>query len=89
MKQIRITFLAVFITSFGLFSQSNWEWTQQESGTTENLRDVYFVNNMTGWAVGTNGTILNTSDGGVTWSAQTSGTEEELTAVHFIDESTG
>jgi hypothetical protein len=89
MKKITITFLAIFIASFGLFSQSNWEWTQQESGTMANLRDVFFVNNMTGWAVGSNGTILNTSDGGSTWSAQTSGTDQELEVVHFIDENTG
>ena len=89
MKKITITFLAIFIASFGLFSQSNWEWTQQESGTTSHLNDVFFVNDITGWAVGSNGTILKTSDGGLTWSAQTSGTDQDLEVVHFIDENTG
>ncbi|MCK5839358.1 MAG: T9SS type A sorting domain-containing protein [Bacteroidales bacterium] len=89
MKKITITFLALFIGAYGLFSQTNWEWTLQESGTTSALKDVYFANNMTGWAVGSEGTILKTSDGGNNWSAQTSGTVEELQVVHFIDENIG
>ena len=31
---------------------------------------------MTGWAVGTYGQILKTTDGGTTWTAQASGTTE-------------
>lgn len=89
MRKITITFLALFVGVFGLFSQSNWEWTPQVSGTTAHLNDVFFVNDMTGWAVGSNGTILKTTDGGLIWSAQASGTVEELEAVHFIDQNIG
>ena len=42
-----------------------------------------------GWAVGWEGTILATSDGGATWEKQTSGTPEPLFAVHFVDAQTG
>ena len=89
MKKITITLLALFIGAYGLFSQANWEWTMQESGTTAHLNDVYFVDNMTGWVVGSNGTILKTSDGGVSWAAQTSETDQELSSIHFIDENIG
>lgn len=90
MKKNTITLLLIlFIGINGLFSQSNWEWTKQESNTTANLRDVYFVNNMTGWAVGSNGIIQKTSNGGISWSPQFSGTNQELEVVHFIDENTG
>jgi photosystem II stability/assembly factor-like uncharacterized protein len=89
MKKITITCLALFIGAYGLFSQTNWEWTTQQSGTTSALKDVYFVNNMTGWVVGAGGTILKTSDSGVTWTTQTSGTDQDLDVVHFIDENTG
>lgn len=89
MKKITITLLTLFIGVFGLFSQSNWKWTIQESGTTEALRDVFFLNDMTGWAVGDNGTILNTLNGGALWTAQTSNTDQRLSSVHFIDENTG
>ena len=38
-----------------------------------------------GWAVGTNGTIVATADGGAPWSTQNSGTDESLFAVSFTD----
>jgi photosystem II stability/assembly factor-like uncharacterized protein len=40
-------------------------WGVQQSGTAQNLRGVFFyLNNERGWAVGDNGTILRTNDGG-------------------------
>ena len=70
------------------FAQS-FSWTAQTSGVTTNLRDVYFTDNQTGWAVGNAGVILHTSDGGQTWAAQTSGTTLNLFTVYFIDNQTG
>lgn len=35
------------------------------------LDGVFFVNELEGWAVGANGVILHTTDGGLTWTAQT------------------
>lgn len=42
-------------------------WTQQASGTMENLNSVAFFNADTGLAVGNNGIILRTINGGVSW----------------------
>ena len=53
------------------------------------MRDVFFIDNQTGWAVGTNGTIIHTSDGSDTWTPQTSGVTNEVKAVHFINNTTG
>ncbi|MFQ5628082.1 MAG: YCF48-related protein [bacterium] len=39
-------------------SDGGQNWNQQESGTTENLEDVFFLDRNTGWAVGGRGTIL-------------------------------
>ncbi|MFC1558519.1 YCF48-related protein, partial [candidate division KSB1 bacterium] len=47
------------------------------------------IDSNTGWAVGYEGTILHTTDGGVNWSSQTSGTINYLTSVHFTDVNTG
>lgn len=41
------------------------------------------------WAVGKEGAILYTSDGGTTWEQQSSGTANELKAVTFLNVSTG
>ena len=86
MKSI-ITFFFLLGT-FSLFDQT-FDWTQQTSGTTSSLRDVFFIDNQTGWAVGTNGTIIHTSDGSDTWTPQTSGVTNEVKAVHFINNTTG
>ncbi len=76
------------ICTLSLHAQQIFEWTEQNSGVSENLRDVYFLNSNTGWAVGDNGTILFTSNGGVTWSTQTSGVTDQVRAVHALDELT-
>ncbi len=69
--------------------QSVGTWNPQTSGTTQNLRGFYATDFQNGWAVGDNGTILRTSDGGTVWSAQTSGVTTHLNAVRFADAQTG
>lgn len=44
------------------------------SGSSATLNDVYFVDELHGWAVGLENTILATTDGCTTWSPQTPGT---------------
>lgn len=82
MKHGIIVFLMFLSTA--IFAQ-NFEWTEQNSGVSTNLRDVFFIDNQNGWAVGIDGVIINTSDGGQTWTSQTSGTTERLNAIFFID----
>jgi len=61
----------VFVLSFQVIvnAQSGWFW-QNPLPTGSNLWSVYFVNELTGWAVGGYGTILRTTDGGTTWTSQ-------------------
>ncbi len=47
-------------------------WNPQLSGTTENLRGVAAATATHVWAVGDNGTILRSTNGGATWLAQNS-----------------
>jgi hypothetical protein len=46
-------------------TNGGWIWTTQFSGTNLFLYGIYFTNDINGWAVGYNGVILNTSNGGV------------------------
>ena len=46
--------------------------------TQENLNAILFRDAKEGWAVGDNGTILYTNDGGVTWLLQESPTRNNL-----------
>ena len=65
-----------------------WVW-QNPLPQGNDLNGVAFPDATHGWAVGDQGTILATSDGGATWSAQSSGTTAYLTAVAFADASHG
>jgi hypothetical protein len=54
-----------------------------------NILCTAFTDPNTGTAVGENGTILRTIDGGATWMVQSSGTRITLTDVLFTDVNTG
>ena len=87
MRLLTITIL-LFISS-AIFAQ-NFEWTQQTSGVSTALNDVYFGDKYHGCAVGDNGVILYTTNGGQTWNSPTvSVTTEKLRALSFADLNTG
>jgi len=79
----------IFLLFNGVVFAQNFTWTQQNSGVTTRLRDVYFTDIQTGWVVGDEGVILSTTNGGINWNAQISGTSERLSAVFFINATTG
>ena len=54
-----------------------------------NLRDVFFIDSNTGWAVGENGTVIKTTDSGSSRTVQDSGTTNDLWSVSFVDANTG
>jgi photosystem II stability/assembly factor-like uncharacterized protein len=65
------------------------DWTQQASGTSNDLFAIQFSDPMWGTAVGKNGTIIRTNTGGASWSAQGSGTSLALEDVCFVDAENG
>ncbi len=79
-------FVFTFCSSIALQGQS---WTLQTSGTTQSLYGIYFIDVNKGWAVGYNGTIIHTTNGGTNWTAQTSGITNHLFDVYFIDANNG
>src|SRR4029077_3951840 len=63
-----------------VFFQNGWD--SQPSSTTNNLWGVFFrPDGRNGWAVGDGGTIVHTSNAGVSWSAQVSATSFSLRSV--------
>jgi photosystem II stability/assembly factor-like uncharacterized protein len=84
MKKLLFIFTASFYAYAG-FAQ----WINQTSGVTNQLNDVNFIDNNTGWIVGRQGTMLRTTNGGNSWSAQNSGTTEDLNAIHMINVNLG
>lgn len=63
-----------------------WEVQQKYNSC---LMSVHFVSKLHGWAVGENGTIVTTLNGGGAWTAQTAGTGYTLNDVDFVDDSYG
>jgi photosystem II stability/assembly factor-like uncharacterized protein len=53
------------------------------------LRAVQFWDNREGWAVGDEGVIWHTIDGGKHWERQPSGVRASLRSLHFLDPYTG
>jgi photosystem II stability/assembly factor-like uncharacterized protein len=56
-------------------------WNMGMTGYFGNMNDVYFKDNNNGWIVGGEGTILETTDGGMTWKEAPKLTEVELYAI--------
>ncbi|PID68202.1 MAG: hypothetical protein CR968_02790 [Flavobacteriia bacterium] len=84
MKKIYFIFLFVLLT-LNLQAQ----WVVQNTGSDNELYDVYAITADTVIVVGYNGTILKTTDGGENWISQTSGTTNELRRVQFVNDTTG
>ena len=65
-------------------------WTEVESPTTNWLLDIHFVDDVSGWAVGKNGTVLKTVNGEDWESVTISGiTDHSLYGVAFSDNEHG
>ena len=64
MKKTVLVFAFLLTISFQINAQWFWQNPLPQGNT---LLDMSFVNQNLGWAVGYNGTILKTTDGGENW----------------------
>jgi len=72
-------FFVILLVGVGQSVFSGTSWSAQTSGTTGFLWSVDLVDASTGYAVGNDGTILKTTDGGTTWNLA-SGTTSSICA---------
>ena len=84
-KTIHLALSLVFYSSLTVFGQ----WTAATSGTTNNLNGAYLLDSGVGFVVGDAGTVVKTTDAGMTWSPLTSGTTNALHDVYFFDATQG
>jgi photosystem II stability/assembly factor-like uncharacterized protein len=63
-------------------------WSNQSSGSSEDLSCIRFYDNTFGICSGSNGTILTTTDGGNNWNAKTTGVTETLNSIQYINSAT-
>jgi photosystem II stability/assembly factor-like uncharacterized protein len=71
-------FLILFLPMRGASSltregrpQEGINWRPQKSGVLSRLSGVFFIDPQRGWAVGSNGTLIATEDGGRVWRKRT------------------
>ena len=67
----------------------NWKIVRKSAATDKNLRAIYFVDSMTGWAAGDTGVALRTTDGGKTWKPLLSGAAANINQIQFVDWNNG
>lgn len=84
-KTLHLALSLVLYSSLPVFGQ----WSPANSGTTNNLNGGYLLDSGVGFVVGDAGTILKTTDAGMTWSSLTSGTTNALYEVYFFDATQG
>ena len=63
----------------------NWKIVRRSAETDKNLRSIYFVDAMTGWAAGDSGAVYRTTDSGRTWKPLLSGAPANINHIHFAD----
>jgi len=84
-KTVHLFLSLFFYSSLTVFGQ----WSAATSGTTNNLNGGYLLDSGVGFVVGDAGTILKTTDAGMTWSPLASGTTNALYDVYFFDATQG
>ncbi|HRE40883.1 MAG TPA: YCF48-related protein [Ignavibacteria bacterium] len=75
--------IILFLFSNQVFSQG---WTNQNSNVTNTLFGVHFLNANTGMAVGEQGRIIKTTNGGAFWQSVNFSDTYFLKAVYMVDE---
>jgi photosystem II stability/assembly factor-like uncharacterized protein len=88
MKSNHFTLLITILTFFLPFVSFS-QWIQKYGNDTKSFNKVYTFNKDTAIAVGRNGTILKTVDGGETWDLKSSGTTHTLWDITFVSPTTG
>ncbi len=68
---------------------ANTYWVKEPGPSRHNLKNVFFINDQTGWISGDTGTILQTSNSGINWNVQNSGIINDIHSIHFINQRLG
>jgi len=91
-NKIVVVFLWIFslitMSVKSTFAEGEWKVVHTLE-TGQSLNAIFFLDLQNGYAVGTEGIILKTDDGGDNWFLQTSGTDNNLSSVNFGSQTNG
>lgn len=83
MNTITLVFIVCILFTPGI---ARSQWFTQQSGTTNALYDIEFINDKTGWCCGDGGYIIKTTNGGTDWIQQSNGVPfEPLFGIHPVN----
>jgi photosystem II stability/assembly factor-like uncharacterized protein len=86
MKNIYSIMIIVLSTSF-VFPQGHWEQIAQP--TDRLFKHVFFVDSLTGWCAGADGSIFHTTDAGISWTEQNSTVTTFIVDLFFLNKNLG
>ena len=84
-KTVHLALSLVFYSGLTVFGQ----WSAANPGTNNNLNGEYLLDSGVGFVVGDAGTIVKTTDAGMTWSPLTSGTTNGLHDIYLFNATEG
>ena len=64
-------------------------WVETTPITSNDLEDIFFINENKGWIAGERGTVLITSDGGENWDSIKTNIKKRFFAINFVTENYG
>jgi photosystem II stability/assembly factor-like uncharacterized protein len=84
----RLLLISIFVLLFSLQVFARWE--KHVSPVTDDLHNIFFIGDKTGWIVShQTGVILHTKDGGKTWKVLSNLEKGYIEAIYFLDSKTG
>ncbi len=75
--------------SFAVANEMRGVWQRQTSGTFAWLHALFFLDAQTGWAGGSGGVILQTTDAGASWRRTKISIEDDVRDIVFLDKENG
>lgn len=88
MKKIKL-FIASMLLLMASTAGKSQNWVTLNTGTTEDLKALQFLDANTGFAAGSNGTLIKTSDGGSNWTIIPTGITQTIRSLFFYDAMNG
>jgi len=88
MKKLYIFSFLLILSTSNVFSQSGWFW-QNPKPQGNDLNDASFINSSTGWFAGNLGTLIKTTDGGISFTKLEQNVDRNYLNIKFFDIYTG
>src|SRR5215475_7057339 len=85
-QHLPLCLLLLLLTLASNAQAQTGSWIRQQTGTLAWLHSLFFLDQHRGWAVGSKGVLLATTDGGATWKIKARPSEDILRDIYFSDD---